>query len=433
MPSPGRANRRWLELALRTGAFAVLGWALWLAARPALVSTSVERVTTSTLAERLSAWVLAGAPDSVRLSVDSLPDDSLLDWLVALRRAGTSVTWSGEIAPLALAVEPVNAPAGGSRLLVAAPGGSSVELRDAAGPVDTVRPQASGGAARVATLAEPAAAMLAGTVARAHATDSLTSGAILVLGTAGWEARYVIAALEESGWRVDARLTIAPELMVRRGTPGAIDAARYGAVIALDSAASGEARRLVAYVRSGGGVILGGTASGLPALRDIAPGVPGARVRPDVTAFTADAPRRALSFVAIGRLRDDALLLEARDGRSAVAARRVGLGRVLQVGYDESWRWRMQGGELGREAHRRWWADAVAATARRSATERTARLSPVHAAPRAAVIATLGQPTPDDATGRAVPPRRGMEPWMLVMSLGLLLAEWSSRRLRGAA
>ena len=433
MPSPGRSGRRWLELALRIGAFAVLGWALWLAARPALVSASAERVATSDLSERLSAWVRAGAPDSVRLSIDSLPDDSLLDWLVALRRAGTGVTWSGELAPLALAVEPVNAPAGGSRLLVAAPGGLAVELRDAAGPVETVRPVSSGASARISTLAEPAAAMLAGTAARAYATDSLTPGAILVLGTAGWEARYVIAALEESGWRVDARLTIAPQLTVRRGTPGAIDTARYGAVIALDSAAAGDARRLAAYVRSGGGVILSGIAAGLPALRDISPGVPSARVRPAIMTFTADSPRRALSFVSIARMRDDALLLEARNGRSAVAARRAVLGRVLQVGYDETWRWRMQGGEQGIEAHRRWWSDAVAATARRSTAELTERLSTVHAAPRAAVVAALGPLTPDDATNGARPPRRGMEPWMLVLSLGLLLAEWSSRRLRGAA
>jgi hypothetical protein len=150
-------------------------------------------------------------------------------------------------------------------------------------------------------------------------------------------------------------------------------------------------------------------------------------------AFTAASPRRALSFVSVGRMKDDALLLEARDGRSAVAARRAGLGRVLQVGYDESWRWRMQGGEPGIEAHRRWWSDAVAATARRSVAERTIRLSPVHAAPRAAVVAALGSSTPDDATDGAPRARRGMKPWLLVLSLGLLLAEWSSRRLRGAA
>ena len=434
MPSPVRGPRQAVELLLRVAAIGVLAWALWLAARPLATGVTRERVAADALGERLRAWTRDGAPDSVRLTLDSLPDDSLLDWLVAVRRTGAAVAWSGDVAPLALAVEPVNAPSGGARMLVAAPADSAIVARDAAGPVGTIRATGGGGAARVPALAEPATARLGATSARAGAVDSLIPGPVLVLATAGWEARYVTSALEESGWRVDARLTIAPGLEVRRGSPGAIDTARYAAVVALDSGASAHARRVAAYARAGGGVVMSGVAAALPALREIAPGAPGARVRPEVVSFAADAPRRALSFLPILRMRTDALALEARGDRPVVAARRSGIGRVLQVGYDETWRWRMQGGEEGLEAHRRWWSDAVAAVAlRRSLPVESSGISRRAAAPRAAAFATLGPPSAAEAMSARPSAHRTLHPWMLVLSLMLLLAEWTSRRLRGAA
>jgi hypothetical protein len=433
MPSRVRTRRRALELALRVAAVALLGWALWVAARPMAERSTRERVSAGELGERLRSWARRGAPDSARLVLDSLPDDSLLDWLVATRRAGTRLEWSGGIAPLALAIEPVNAPAGGVRLLIAAPADTDVELRDAAGPVATVRASGGGASARTPALSEQASARTGTSVARARITDSPPPGAVLVLGTAGWEARYVIAALEESGWRVDARLTIAPGLVVRRGTPSPIDTARYAAVVVLDSAARGDARRVADYARMGGGVVLGGVAAGLPALRDIAPGTPGQRVRPAVTAFTQDAPRRALGVFAIARLKPDALVLEARDGRPTIAARRADLGRVLQIGYDESWRWRMQGGERGLEAHRGWWSDAVASAARRAPARRSSGAPWTAAAPLAAAFAALGPPSSSSGAAQDTPSPSTIHPWMLVLSLTLLLAEWTSRRLRGAA
>ena len=46
-----------------------------------------------------------------------------------------------------------------------------------------------------------------------------------------------------------------------------------------------------------------------------------------------------------------AFALERRGRRAiAVAARRVGAGRVMQIGYDDSWRWRMAGGARDRSA-----------------------------------------------------------------------------------
>jgi hypothetical protein len=434
MPSRARSPRLWLELGARTAALALIAWSLWLATRPFIESPERTHVPSADLSERLPAWARGGAPDSLHVALDSLPDDTTRAWLVALRRTGASVSWSGELAPVALAIEPVNAPAGGAQLLVAAPDDAPIALRDAVGPFDTVRSVAAGAAIRVPTLAEPAEATVSGTVARARAIDSLAPGGVLVLGTAGWEARYVIAALEESGWSVDARLTIGPALVVRRGSPVPIDTARYAAVIALDSAASGDTRRLAAYARSGGGIILSGVAAALGALRDVAPGRPGVRIRPAVLSFTAGEPRRALGFVSMSGVREDALVLEARDGRPVVAARRAALGRVLQIGYDETWRWRMQGGDAGPESHRRWWSAAVAATARRTAAVRESSGSVAGAgAPRAAISAALGPASAAPDLDSRSAPRHGPDPWLLIAGSLLLLAEWTSRRLRGAA
>jgi hypothetical protein len=424
----------WLETGARIAAMAMIAWSLWLATRPRFDATERVQARSGALGERMREWAGGGVPDSLHVTIDSLPDDTVRAWLVAMRRAGSAVSWSGEVAPVAIAVEPVNAPGGGVRLLVAAPADSLIALRDAAGPLDSVRAASAGVALAVPSLAEPARVMVTGTEAWARATDSLIPGPVLVLGTAGWEARYVIAALEESGWTVDARLTIAPGLAVRRGSPGQIDTARYDAVIALDSAASGEGRRLAAYARSGGGLILSGVAASQPGARDVAPGRPGTRIRPAAVSFTSAEPRRALGFVATISMRADALVLDARDGATAVAARRAGLGRVVQIGYDESWRWRMQGGDAGPEAHRRWWSAAVAAAARRTTRPRASWVAPGgSAAPRAAITAALGSPSPSPSSDGSAPARHGPHPWLLVASAVLLLGEWASRRLRGAA
>lgn len=434
MPSRARPVRTRLERGARIGALALLAWALWLAMRPLAVTSETVVVGTGDLAGRLREWARGAAPDSLHVEVGVVPDDTVRDWLVAQRRAGTPTSWSGDVAPLALAVEPVNAPAGGSRLLIAAPPDAAIALRDAAGPLDTLRATSAGAAYRTPTVAEPVQAVVMGTPAWAVAADSLAPGPVLVLGTAGWEARYVVAALEESGWTVDARLTIAPGLTVRRGAPGAIDTSRYAAVIVLDSAAAGDGRRLAAFARRGGGLVLSGVAASLPGIRDIAPGRPGARVRPAILSFTSSSPRRALGFVSISRLRTDALVLESRDRQPVVAARRSGLGRVVQIGYDESWRWRMQGGEAGPAAHRRWWSDAVATAARRTATPRqSSGMRDGAAAPRATLVAALGPPTARTTERARTPVRGGPHPWLLVAIAALLLAEWGSRRLRGAA
>src|SRR5205814_8878706 len=68
-------------------------------------------------------------------------------------------------------------------------------------------------------------------------------------------------------------------------------------------------------------------------------------------------------FYPVAALKPDGIALDRRSGAVAVAARRVGAGRLLQVGYDDSWRWRMSGGPASEIAHRDWWSRVVAAVA----------------------------------------------------------------------
>src|SRR5439155_1311169 len=55
----------------------------------------------------------------------------------------------------------------------------------------------------------------------------------------------------------------------------------------------------------------------------------------------------------------EAVPLEGQAAGVATAVRRAGAGRVLSIGYDESWRWRMLGGTSGLPAHRAWWSRMV--------------------------------------------------------------------------
>jgi uncharacterized membrane protein len=120
-----------------------------------------------------------------------------------------------------------------------------------------------------------------------------------------------------------------------------------------------------------------------------------------------------------------------------VAARRVGAGRVIQIGYEDLWRWRMQGEEGAVRDHRLWWSRMVGAAA---ATDRAADgpVSPTRAsleapssAPLAELVQALGPAVDADAPSSDSP--TPLAPWLGVLILGALLGEWASRRARGAA
>ncbi|MBC7897472.1 MAG: hypothetical protein H7066_18785 [Cytophagaceae bacterium] len=106
----------------------------------------------------------------------------------------------------------------------------------------------------------------------------------------------------------------------------------------------------------------------------------------------------------------------------------MALGRALVLGYEDTWHWRMEGGPTSQDDHRAWWSGLVGSVARPILTPRAIEPA-ADPAPYAALVETLGPPRAP--TGASLPPRIRWEPWLLLLSLALLMTEWSSRRTRG--
>lgn len=416
MPSPAESARRraGFETALRGTAVAALLGALvlaWLAARrgPA-----------------------ASAP-SVHLTVSGALTAVARDSFAALARAGRPVTWEGNVASLAAMAEPVHEPGDKWRVTVLTPG--PIVLRDSLGPLDSLH--APGGVLTTASARGAVLASLGDTELRLSPPDSVSLGRVAVFARAGWEPRFVITALEEAGWAVDAHLTLGRDRDVRQGVTR-LQRARHAAAIVLDTASlRREAAALARFLRDGGGVILAGEAAAgtAPALRPLL----GARVialePPETRSFAGHEPTHALPLHALGELRDDAVLLADREGAPAIVARRVGAGRLIQLGYAETWRWRMEGEGRPVEEHRAFWSGLVGQVAaatwtpRSDLSEASARASST--LPLTELVDALGpaQPAVDGArTARVTLPA-----WLGLVILLALLAEWASRRARGAA
>jgi hypothetical protein len=251
---------------------------------------------------------------------------------------------------------------------------------------------------------------------------------VLVLGRAGWEAKFVVAALEEQGWKVDERVFVAPAVDVTQGAAGVIDTAHFSAIVALDTVLGLAASRIAGFVRAGGGLVLLANAAAAPAVRAIAP----ARVAPRRSAvnqaFDGPDPQSAMPVYPLESLRADAVRLSVRGALVTSAARREGAGRVLQVGYDETWRWRMQGGTGAVAAHRAWWSRMVGSVAAVPLPPPD-ESSSAEGAPLARLVDALG-PATTVAPPASVPHR--LPAWLLPALLVALLIEWASRRLRGA-
>ena len=431
---PLRADRRQLaERVLRVVGFATLAVALALAVQARTAQPRARVVTPQSLAPILADIVHAA--DSVSLVADTALDPLYQDWLAAHRAVGRPVRWSGrEVPATAVAVEPLGDPGGGDRVLVAAPGGAMLQLGDSAGRLDSARNAGEGVSFVAPGLVGAAHVSLGRQSARAARTDSVLQRRVVVLGRPSWETKFIVAALEERGWTVDARVPLAPDTATIQGTPAELDTSQVAVVVALDASADRDAARLAAFVRRGGGLVLGPAAASEAAFAGLRAGTPGARVAPGMFEVRAGDPRRALPLVPVETLAADALALERRDGLVAIAARRVGAGRVVQVGYDDTWRWRMTGPEGAAESHRRWWSSLVASAAYRATLSRPSAV-PVHDAPLARMVAALG---PSDSAlhaslTRTGPDRDGPMWWLCALAFTALLVEWGSRRLRGAA
>jgi hypothetical protein len=427
------------ETAAHVGAILLLAWALV----DALDAGSTGRDAVTGVAEPsvLARWSTGLAPARAHVRIPELPTPAVRDWLAALARSGTTVTWNGDsLVPLAATVEPTADPRGGHRVRVAAPRGAGVMLADDAGEVGTLRVASVGATIGARTLAGSVSATAGGRGARAALERGATVRDVLVLGGAGWEAKFVITALEEAGWTVTARLAVAPETWIEQRTLGAIDTARFSAVVVLDTSAGRWSREVARYARSGGGVVLAGNAASLASLAAIAPGR-AAEYLPAAPGSPPDsAPRLALGVHPITRLTDDALVLERRDDVVTAAARRLALGKVMQLAYDETWRWRLAGGDEAPRQHREWWSRVVSSVAYARpavwASPADSLVIAAHAtdsldaAPYAHLVDVLGIPSATPASRSAQ--QASLPAWVLYLATALFLLAWGSRRLRGA-
>jgi hypothetical protein len=422
-----RSRRSDFELGCRLAAFALLGWLLGESVLPS-PGPRLERAQMRAVSSRLATWTRA--PSNVRLHADlaTTPDARVIDWLAALAHSGHAVTWSGSPPAVAMSAEAVADPSGSVRVDVAAPSHTPVVLRDSASVIDSVRVGQLG-----ATIVTP---LVVGTLVgdadgqrvSARAPDRAHLRSIVVIGDAGWEAKFVVSALEERGWPVIARFRVAPNVDVAQGIVLPLDTSRVAAVVAIDTTVQSLGAALERFVRSGGGLVLAGPASLAPAVASLSPGSLDTRTHPSV--LPADTiGLGATGFYRVSALKADGVALERRAGAIVVAARRVGVGRVLQIGFDDSWRWRMAGGPGSAAAYRDWWARVVAAVAYVPGAPPHVANGSGASAPLAHLIDRLGPSRPIAAgnTPRA-PVDRGL---LLALIMILLLAEWASRRVRG--
>jgi len=106
---------------------------------------------------------------------------------------------------------------------------------------------------------------------------------------------------------------------------------------------------------------------------------------------------------------------------------------VLQLGYEDTWRWRMSGGDKGVSDHRLWWTRLVSSVAHAPRIARTISTTSTDEAPMIGLVAAIGPGTSANGILDLRSSRSDLIAWLFaLMGLGLL-AEVASRRLRGAA
>ena len=411
------------ETACRIGAFAVLGWLLGTSIIP-VRSGRLERLDAADLATRLPRLTKSAGNVAIHVAMPRTPELWQTDWLRALDHSGRALSWSGSPPAVAMSVEPIADPDGGMRVDVAAPSGSVVTVRDDASEIDSVRIGNLG-----ATIATPIAVgtlrgQVNGESFSSPVADSVHLRSVMVVGAAGWEGKYIVSSLEERGWPVIARFTVAPNVDVTQGTLQALDTSRVAALIAIDSTVSALGPAVERFVRAGGGLVLAGEASRAANVASIAAGSIAQRTRPNVK--PSDTVRLGSTGFYPVSLKEESIALEKRADGIAVAARRVGAGRVVQVGYDDSWRWRMAGANGSERAHREWWSRIVASVAYAPAT--SDHRASAAAAPVVALTERLGPPRMLSSDLPSAPVDRR---WLIALMMLLLLIEWASRRLRG--
>ncbi|HWZ58438.1 MAG TPA: hypothetical protein VNW46_05620 [Gemmatimonadaceae bacterium] len=422
------AARSVVEWVLHAVAVGLVAWAWWRSGHPA-PRGGVEVRAQGELRAALVRWTLGEPVARAHARFDAVPDVTTREWLAALATTGTRVTWDAggadALPATAIDVERVADPRGLVRVGVAAPAGARVVLADRLGGIDSVVAPHGMVGVRMSPPVGGVTARVGGTVASAAAVDSLALRRIYVVGTAGWEAKFAVRALEEEGWTVDAHLLVAPKNDVVPRPPVVLDTAHYAAIVAIDSAAGGEHALIERYVASGGGLVIAPGAAA--ALARLTAGGAGAVERGALT-LADSAPLRGLTLAPVTNLVAGAVALARRDALVTVAARRVGAGRVVQMGYTDSWRWGMAAGDSA-AAYRAWWAGLVAAVAYAPVIGQGTTVT-ADPAPLVATVERLGAPVALDPVAAA---RRRTLPvaWVFAIVVLALLGEWASRRIRG--
>lgn len=389
--------------------------------------------------------------DTLALPLAAVPAAPVRAGLGSVRASGVPLEWLDGTMARGMAASVTRAAVPGAPLdvRVAASAGTSLTLADAGGVLDSVSAPQLVTTWRLRNAAAPLRVRQGRSAISLPVPDSGAARRLLVLAEPGWEGKFVVAALEEAGWAVDGTLRVSPTGRVTIGAPARLDTVRYAAVVVTDSMPV-DGAALSQFVARGGGLLLGGDALRIPGLAALRP-ARATELRGAIAGGLLTAsPRSGLEAWELA-MTADALVLETDQSdhghdEPALVARRVGAGRVVAMPYRESWRWRMQGSDDGMAAHRAWWQGAVALAvpAVGSAMPVAPDRYPGDRAPYADLVARVGHPAPalrepsggdpggDDGRGVGDIPFV-MRPWVLLLTALLaLLAEWGSRRLRGA-
>ncbi len=417
---------------------------LWRLLTPASARHDAAQVSADGHLDLALASALRTAPDTLDVVLRGVPDARARAQLRALRGSGRVLRLSAD-APLTAVAATVDEEwrqSGGAHVQIVGRDSISAALSDAAGRIDSAALTSRGVSSRTG----PVRGVLRVGVHTATASVSPLGAAspeiarVLVLGDATWESRFVVTALEEAGWPVDVAVSLSPKVRITQGISTMPARSRHSIVVVLPGALSSAIAALPAFVRSGGGLVIVGTAARIGGLAGLRAGTPGSTVAGEVGAEASDDARHGLDLIPIAALAAGAVALESRDGKVAVAARRVGAGRVIQVGYDNSWLWRMAGNDDAPVAHRRWWTALLSGVVPMAAPVSRVVLDPSHdtleAAPLAALASDLGLPAVR-VQSAGVNSRSFVEyldpRWLLALALLSLVASWTLRRFRGLA
>ena len=427
-----RSPDSWRPLAERvvraTGLVAMLALAtrLWTGTRDAGDGVTV---TSASLDSALAVWSTT-PPSAAVVNTATVPDGSQRDWLTALRRNGLSLGWTiSDSSGAGMVVEPAPLPESPARIIAIGRTAGAVVLSDDLGRIDSTRVGQRRVAQWRATPIGTARVNLGAAIAAASARDSLITRSVLVLGQASWEAKFVVAALEEDGWSVVARLAVAPGAIVTLGPAVRIDTSTLSAIVVLDSTSQVDVSEVARFVNDGGGLVASGPGVNHPALRTLLPARPSSGSAGEIGGLHGPEPRSGLPARTL-TVSARAVALERRGAAPVVAARRVGSGRVIATGYDDTWRLRMTPTTDDAPAsHRTWWSSLVSSVA--------------HAIPVALDVGEMDEAPFADAVDALGPPVSGSAPipgyswpWnalLAAFAAAALLGEWLSRRLRGVA